>query len=605
MCGIAGIINLKNEDIERRQVLQMMSLIKHRGPDDDGIFVDNNVGLGFVRLSIIDLSQSGHQPMFSQNRRYVIIYNGEVYNYIEIREELESEGYVFHTNSDTEVVLASFQKWGKKCLNKFNGMFAFVIYDTMNKDIFAARDRFGIKPFYYYLDEDELIFASEIKAILPFIKREANFEAISNYLLFNRTDYSSDTFFKGIKKLPHGGQLEIHKNQVTYSKWYNLKENIFNKEFRPKDFRSMLTDSIKLRLRADVPIGVSLSGGIDSSVITSSVLHDFALTDINTFSAVYDKTSPVDESEYIEEYREDVKNMHFVSPNAHSLNDDLHSFIDAHTEPCPDLGPYIQYKVMELASKSVKITLDGQGADEQLAGYHNFFSIYFLELLRKKKLRLLFKEVIKYVVNHKSLDAFKYTLFYVLNPKIQNLLNKTRFPSVKKSFAKQNVHKYINRSLYKPQGLNDSLFSHFEYKLEHLLRWEDINSMHFSVEARVPFLDHRLVESTLSSPPYTKIYNGETKNILRQAYKDILPKKIVNRKDKKGFSNPRKEWLKSSKFQKIIFDIIYSESFKNRGVFDADIAKRQYQKHLQDKIDASNEIWKWINLELWFRKFID
>jgi len=606
MCGISGIINFNTNPVQEKEIRLMMQKMKHRGPDDDGVFIENNVGLGFVRLSILDLSVAGHQPMLSNDNRYAIIFNGEVYNYIEIREELKDD-FIFNTGTDTEVVLAAFQKWGKACLDKFNGMFAFVIYDKQTKEIFAARDRYGIKPFYYYQDDEKFIFASEIKSILPLVNKQANDSIIFDYLLYNRTDHSEQTFFKNIKKLPHGSYLTINNFKVEVNIWYDLSDKIKNqKSLSPEDYRALFNDSIKLRLRADVPIGVSLSGGIDSSAIVSSLIKDFNLTNLNTFSAVYGKDEPSDESEFIDVFKSMVKNMHYTYPNANTFFNDFNDFIDTHNEPVPDIGPYAQYKVMELASKSVTVTLDGQGADEQLGGYHYFFGSYYRELLRDFKLLKFITENIHYLKKHHSINALKYMIYYLSPNFLQEKTNRSTFPSIDTGFIdNNNSTKQINKLLYNPKSLNESLFQHFKSKLEHLLKWEDLNAMHFSIESRVPFLDYRLVEATLNTPSDQKIYKGETKHILREALKNILPEKIANRKDKKGFTNPRDKWFKTEQFKNYIMELLNSESFKNRKYFDSEIAISQYNLHLEGKIDASKEIWKWINLELWFRKFID
>jgi asparagine synthase (glutamine-hydrolysing) len=606
MCGISGIINFNDHPVQEMDLRLMMQKMKHRGPDDDGLFIEENVGLGFVRLSILDLSVAGHQPMHSKDNRYVIIFNGEVYNFIEIREELK-EDFVFSTGTDTEVVLAAFQKWGKACLDKFNGMFAFVIYDKQSREIFAARDRFGIKPFYFYRDDKKFILASEIKSILPLIDKQANEGIIFDYLLYNRTDHSEQTFFKNINKLPHGSYLTINKSEVKIMRWYDLPDKIKNQKIMsPEEYRGLFNDSIKLRLRADVPIGVSLSGGIDSSAIVSSLIKDFKLTNLNTFSAVYGRNEPSDESEFIDEFRPLVQNMHYTYPDADTFFNDFNTFIDAHNEPVPDIGPYAQFKVMELASKTVTVTLDGQGADEQLGGYHYFFGSYYRELLRDLKFFSFFSENINYIQKHHSLNALKYMIYYMLPNFLQERTNRAIFPSIRTKFINtHNSTKHINQLLYNPKSLNESLCQHFNSKLEHLLRWEDLNAMHFSIESRVPFLDFRLVEATLSTPPYQKIYKGETKYILREALKHILPEKIANRKDKKGFTNPRDKWFKTESFKNYIIELLNSESFKSRQYFDPEIALSQYYLHLEGKIDASKEIWKWINLELWFRKFID
>jgi len=543
--------------------------------------------------------------MFSDDGRYVIIYNGEVYNYLEIRNELKNK-YVFKSDTDTEVVLAAFQEWGKECLAKFNGMFAFIVYDSKTRELFGARDRFGIKPLYYYMDDQRIIFASEIKCILPLVEPRVNNKAIYNYLVYNRTDIAEETFFSNINKVPHGAWFQTNNNKIKFKKWYNLSEHCSQERLiSHEEYRELFKDSLRLRLRADVPVGVSLSGGIDSSVIAASLVNDFQLNNINTFSAIYGSHEPSDESNFINEFKPIIKNMHFTQPDAATFFNDYQSFIQAHNEPVADIGPYAQFKVMELASKYVKVTLDGQGADEQLAGYHYFFGSYFKELLMEYKLVKLISENIHYMMTHRSLAAIKYFAYYLLGSNHQKKINHGVFPSINKQFLLDYDNQEVNELILNPMSLNQSLLQHFEYKLEHLLRWEDLNAMHFSIEARVPFLDFRLVEATIASPPAQKIKKGATKSILRNAFYDILPSKIANRKDKKGFSNPRNKWFKSRSFQALTMDTIRSDSFRNRGLFDSNIAELQYNRHLDGKVDASKEIWKWINIENWYRTFID
>lgn len=613
MCGICGIINFNNEQVQEALVRKMMKLQKHRGPDDEGVFLEDNVGLGFVRLSIIDLSPAGHQPMFSHDERYVVVYNGEIFNYIELKDELKKLGYSFRTNTDTEVLLASYFEWGEGCLDKFNGMWAFVIFDRKKKEIFVSRDRYGIKPFYYYVNDDSFAFASEIPPLLSLLpgKPTADKQSIYDYLVFNRTDQTERTFFGEIKKLQHGHNLTIHTNQSinqSIRKWYDLRERVYYSEgFKsPEEFRDMFASSIGLRLRSEVPVGVCLSGGLDSSSIASVLLKDHRKNDLNTFSAIYQKGQYGDESEFIEEYRGQVANMNFITPSAESLLNDIPAFVRAHGEPIPSTSPYAQFKVMELAKKNVIVTLDGQGADEMLAGYHYFFGFYFKDLLTSFKWLLLLKEMGAYLKNHKSLFGLG-TFGYFLLP--ASLKNSSRVSE--KGYLDQDfVSSYskgnsIASGLYASGSLHEALLDHFEYKLEHLLKWEDRNSMWFSLEARVPFLDYRLVERTLSLPPGKVIKNGVTKHILREAMKGGIPEKIRIRKDKTGFETPQAEWFREKVFKKFIFEIITSDSFKSRGIINPYKAQKLYDRHSLGKIDISKEMWKWINLELWFREFID
>ena len=608
MCGISGIINLNGKPVGENDIRLMMEKMKHRGPDDEGVFIDGNVGLGFVRLSILDLSIAGHQPMHSHNNRYVIIFNGEVYNYIEIREELKND-FHFKTGTDTEVVLAAYQKWGKSCLDKFNGMFAFVIFDKNTKQIFAARDRFGIKPFYYYRDEEKFIFASEIKSILPLLKsRSINNSIVLDYVAYNRTDHTNKTFFNGIKKLRHGYTLLINKTKIDFVQWYNLRDKIKDKKtiLSRDEYQEILTDSVKLRLRSDVRVGVSLSGGLDSSSITSLVLNKLNLPNISSFSAVYNTNESYDEYEFIKLYSSQMDNMFYTYPSKETFLNDYKEFIGSHSEPVNDVGSYIQYKVMELVSKQVKVVLDGQGADEQLGGYHNFFGSYYKELLNSGKLLKFIKENFHYLSQHKSPEALKYFIYYILPIKLKKSTNKLAKGSINKEFFNSySKDSSIISDIYHPLSLHDSLIQHFEYKLEHLLKWDDINSMKFSIESRVPFLDYRLVEASLNLPSDLILKNGTTKYLLRESMKDILPKKIVERKDKKGFSNPRREWFKTPEFQELIFDTLNSNDFQNLNIFDVKDATQKYKNHLADKSDYSIDIWKWININEWKKQIVD
>ena len=615
MCGICGIIEFKNKKADALQVRLMMQAMKHRGPDDEGVFSEENVALGFVRLSIIDLSPAGHQPMFSSDNRYVVVYNGEIYNYLELREELKVSGHVFKTNTDTEVLLAAYTEWGAKCLDRFNGMWAFVIYDRTEKTIFASRDRFGIKPFYYYFDDERLIFASEIPPILKAWNQriEADQQVIFDYLVFNRTDQTEATFFKGIKKLQHGHNLLINScpepnvaSRMSPAKWYDLRSNLKQPFKTPQEYKEALSESVGLRLRSDVPVGVCLSGGIDSSSIVSTLLKDHGKQDLNTFSAVYEKGQNGDESDFIGTYKDEVFRMFFTHPTAGTLEKDLAGYIRAQTEPLPTTGPYAQFKVMELARQHVVVTLDGQGADEQLAGYHYFFGFFFKDLLRSGKIVKLTDEIIHYMMIHHSWYGLKSMLYFLLPKGLRTRARINQKGYLNRSFINEfKTSNRISGNLYGSVSLHEALIDHFEFKLEHLLKWEDRNSMWFSVESRVPFLDYRLVERTLSLPATDVIRKGMTKHFLREAMKSIVPEKIRLRMDKVGFETPEAEWFRTPAFQTLIKDLLTSDSFRKRGIINVTKAMNLYDHHLTGKINISTEIWKWINLELWYREFID
>jgi len=614
MCGICGIINFDGHRPMPERIMAMMSAMNHRGPDDQGMFIDHNIGLGHVRLSIIDLSSAGHQPMFSSDERYVIVYNGEIFNYLELRDQLTAFGYRFATKTDTEVLLSAYQHWGEDCQNRFNGMWAFVIYDRKEKKVFASRDRYGIKPFYYFQENSFFAFASEIPPLLTLLpgKPAPDNQSIFDYLVFNRTDHTERTFFHEIKKLQHGHVIKIQcepakRPNFSIEKWYDLRDHVNRCSgfASPQEFRELFSSAVGLRLRSDVPVGVCLSGGLDSSSIVSVLLADYRKEDLHTFSAVYEPGQHEDESHFIDLFKPEVNNMHFIRPSAQSLLNDLHDFIRAHAEPIPSTSPYAQFKVMELAKDHIVVTLDGQGADEELAGYHYFFGFYFKELLVGLKISRLLYEMLHYSLKHKSAYAYKSFLYFLLPQYFR-----TRLEANKNGYISAALyHEYAPKTttvgeLYGSNGLQDALLNHFEYKLEHLLKWEDRNSMWFSLEARVPFLDHRLVEKIIAIRSDLVINRGMTKNILRQAMQGTLPASICNRIDKIGFATPQDQWFRTPDFKKYISELIKSQSFKVKKIWDVDSIQRMYKAHLSGTANHSNEIWKWIHLENWFQTFI-
>lgn len=610
MCGISGIYRWDEQSADEREISAMLEKIKHRGPDDQGRWMGGRVGLGFVRLSIIDLSEAGHQPMKSDDDRYILTFNGEIFNYIEIRDELKAAGVVFRTETDTEVLLKAYIHWGKSCLHRFNGMWAFCIYDQVEQKAFIARDRFGVKPFYYVQRKDVMYWCSEIPPLLPHVegKLKANQQAIFDFLVFNRTDMDETTFFQDVVRLNHGHCMTIEPQGVTIEKWYNLHEAVSKAAplASEKELLELFESSLRLRLRSDVPVGVCLSGGIDSSSIAATLIQRLGFKELNTFSAVYQPGDHGDESPFIQEMAPMVHAMHYIQPNGTTLLQDLERFVEAHAEPIPSTSPYAQFKVMELAGQHVVVTLDGQGADEELAGYHYFFGFYFKELLRKWRFGKLFIEMIANVSKHRSSMAIKSFIYFLLPEKWRTKARVDTWNYLNKAFTEQyHSSNKVASNIHGSANLNASLMDHFEYKLEHLLKWEDRNSMYFSIEARVPFLDYRLVERLMATPSHQKIHLGMTKHILREAMKGILPEKIRMRRDKMGFDTPQDEWFRSNEWQEKVRDIFTSESFRSRGIIDSDRAMHLYERHLQREINVSKEIWKMIHLELWFRKFID
>lgn len=622
MCGIAGIVRFDKKPVRKEEVLKMMRVIKHRGPDDEGVLVDGQIGLGHVRLSILDLTEAGHQPMTDASGRYTIIQNGEAYNFIELREELKALDYTFQTQTDTEVVLNGYIEWGDAVLDKLNGMFAMAIYDREKQTLFLARDRFGVKPFYYYISAEHMVFASEIPAILEVMdaKPEANDDAIFDYLVFNRTDQTEQTFFRNIHKLQHGCCMTLDLKQVytkeslPIRKWYSLDEHVkdlksvigdLSFEDAQKRYMDLFKKAIELRLRSDVPWGVCLSGGLDSSAITATIIKELKKQDVHSFSAVYGKDSKADESQFIDEFKGIVPNMHYVYPDAARLYAHLNDYVRIQGEPTPTTSPYALYCVLTEASKYVKVLLDGQGSDEALAGYEYIPGLYYKTLFTHLKWGRLAKEIVQYAKLHKSWRHVKYMAFFMLPSKIRTKVRVAQRGYIDPTFVEKHKDSVIADKLYGANTMTEMLIGHFEYKLEHLNKWGDRDTMAFGVEGRSPFLDKDLVEYSIALGDQMKVRGGYTKYILREVMKGIMPEKVRKRVDKKGFSVPQDEWLREPQFQELIMSILRSESFAKRGYIMPAEAMALYQKHLNREVNVSKDIWKWINLELWFRTYID
>lgn len=622
MCGIAGIVRFDGKQVKEAQVQSMLQTIKHRGPDDEGIFVEKNVGLGHVRLSILDLSSAGKQPMTDPTGRYTIIQNGESYNYIELREELKALGYKFTTQTDTEVLLNGYIEWGESVLDKLNGMFALAIYDKEKQTLFIARDRFGVKPLYYHIGDGQLVFASEIPAILKALpnKPKANDNAIFDYLVFNRTDQTEETFFAEIFKLQHSCCVTLDlkksytKETLPIRKWYDLAEQVHARKLEigdltledaEKRYMELFKRAIELRLRSDVPWGVCLSGGLDSSAITATIIRELKEKDVHSFSAVYGKDSKADESKFIDEFKGIVPNMHYIHPDSETLFAHLDDYVRIQGEPTPTTSPYALYCILSEASKYVKVILDGQGSDEAIAGYEYIPGLYYKTLFTHLKWGRLAKEIVQYAKLHKSWRHVKYMAFFLLPSRMRTKVRVMQRGYIDPEFVAKHKDSVIADKLYGANTMTEMLVAHFEYKLEHLNKWGDRDTMAFGVEGRSPFLDKDLVEYSIALKDELKIKGGYTKFILREVMKGIMPEKVRLRVDKRGFSVPMDEWYRTEGFQKLVKEILESESFAKRGYFKPEEAKKLYERHLRGEVNVAKDIWKWINLEMWFRKYID
>lgn len=659
MCGIAGIYNLNNEPVSTELLKRMIDIMMHRGPDDKGavllgskveatrpVVVETvgvpftihhspyDIGLGHCRLAVIDLSEIGHQPMCNENGTIWITYNGEIYNYIELGQDLKSKGHIFRSKTDTEVIIHAYEEWGVECIQKFNGMWAFAIWDDRKKRLFCARDRMGIKPFYYYFDKERFLFASEIKALLvnAFIERRPNDQIIWDYLVNEYVDHTEDTFFSDIKQLLPAHYLLIENKDLSIYRYWDLDPNktlsdITDSE-AAKQFYELFEESIRLHLQSDVPLGTCLSGGLDSSSIVCMVnrflyTNGLASKELigqrqKTFSSCFEDKR-FDERDFIQKVVKQTKvDAKYVFPDGTDLLDSMDTMIWHQDEPFPSVRLLAQWQVMKLAKENgITVLLDGQGGDELLAGYHFFFQPYFEYLLKTFKLNSLVKEIRFYSNLYKrpKIPIFKDLLRFVIPDTILKLrkyiLNKMENDKnicswINKDFSEQYKNKTSSSSSLLKDPFKLCIYKYLtKYRLPSLLRYEDRNSMAFSLEARVPFLDYRLVEFTFSLPNIQIVRNGMTKFVLRNAMRNLIPEMIRNRTDKMGFVVPEDYWLQKLN-KKQMLDIFTSRNFLQRGYFNHSQLLKHYELYCsgQEGLNASL-VWRWVNLELWFRKFID
>ena len=616
MCGIAGCFAY--DDTEK--ILEKMNAaMTHRGPDGDGkvYFAEKGVKIGLAhrRLAIID-RKGGKQPMKSANNpNYEIIYNGEVYNYQELKAELLAENpkLKFRTTSDTEVVLEAFIRWGDKAFDKLNGMFGLAILDRSKGQITLARDHFGIKPLYYYQEGKNVLFASEIKTLLASgkVKTEPNDKIIYRYLKFRVQDDADETFFTNIYRLLPGEMMTISKSGVKKKMYTHLREELIELAKKPQayseetaaEYGRRLDEAVKMRLVGEVPVGTSLSGGLDSSSVAALISKnleedgknaslEMVGTRQNTFSAVF-PNSANDEEAYvdslIDKYPNKIK-AHKIKPTPKSFLEDLQDFVRTQEEPIISTGPYAQYAVMREAAKHVTVLLDGQGADEMMAGYDPYYYVYLNQLKTRKQYKRLAAETMK------SKDIVKKILKGRRN-KLKPITNLMQPEFAEKYTGEKMV--VINNDL-KMRLLDDI----FKNSLPSLLRYEDRNTMRFSLEGRVPFIDKELLKYLFSLDESAILNAGWNKNILRESMKGILPEKIRARRNKIGFTTPEGEWFK--KIHKDLEKILASDEFAHRKYFNQLEVLRQFKLDEKGKGDyGSMAFWRIINVELWLREFFD
>lgn len=654
MCGINGIVSRKHDFPILKLGERMNAIIKHRGPDDEGgvAFNDSNyfplsyqdsvkradtvpyldfknedevispkIWLGHRRLSILDLSPLGHCPMTDDAQRYWLTYNGEIYNYIEIRTELKKLGYTFYSETDTEVVLKAYIQWGENCLSRFNGMWAFVIYDTQEQTFFGSRDRFGVKPFYYSLTDTLFVFSSEQKALIEsgVVEKGINKKAVYDYLAFTQIEHQQESFFKDIIELLPGHNLKFSYKtwQLETEQFYDLKFNPETEDVDPKkelemidEISSLFKQSIDLRMRSDVSVGSCLSGGIDSSAIVGG-MASLGHGNINTYTAC-SHLKELDESHFAQKVVDAHQtNWHKITPTSSELLTDLEELVYCQDIPLFSTSTYAQFRVMKKVKQTgVKVVLDGQGGDELFAGYLPHHTNSWLDLLEKGKIGRLATSLKDYGSLSSGMQFFfkQYLRFYGLKK-----LPAGMYQNMMQRFYKE--HDYINQSLkdtyskdafgaYQkdlPKSLNGLLkYEFYNSRLKGYLKCEDRCSMWYSVEARTPFADDLpLIEKAFSISGNYKIKAGVKKHLLKEATKNLLPADIYNRKDKMGYITPNNLWIKEIKNDLKAYFTDDLEEYYNYDRLMKDYDQFFDQTHLPE----NQRMFKFIAFAVWKKRF--
>jgi asparagine synthase (glutamine-hydrolysing) len=627
VCGIFGIYNINNnKSFDEKKIESSIQTMQYRGPNARGIktFKDK-AALAHLRLSIIDLKEESNQP-FQVDDQYWITYNGEVYNYIELKEELLNYGLTFRTESDTEVILRAYQHWGEDCVTKFNGMWAFAIYNKEKNELFCSRDRFGVKPFNYALVENQFVFSSEIKAMIHYFPqlKKPNYNVIANFCRTSIGAQIKETWFENVFRLEPAHNIIINQNGIQLKKYWDYPKKVnYNLIFEKacKEYKELLQDAVKIRMRSDVAVGFTLSSGIDSTSIVSLLKSNFN-NNKNTYTASFSNTGydilekqnfkkdiVINEPAIVRKLTSEIGiNSKIVEINYSNYIEELQKII-FHLESghgSPAISPL--YQILKEAKKDVTVVLEGQGADELLGGYiNNIFPIYILELIKNFKFRKSFHEIKVFIKTYSLKATF---MLWVRQLNIQFIKNFFFKITGQDSLYIGKIKKYkpLNDYPNKPHGFSCSLNNHL-YKshsggLVNLLHYGDAISMAHSLESRLPFMDYRLVEFAFSLPYEFKVNKGKGKYIHRMAMQGIVPDYILNNEFKFGFESPISHLFKSES-NNSCKSILLSEKCINRGLFNKNKLNKYFTDHFNGKKNNSRILYRMLQIELWFREFID
>ena len=629
MCGICGIYHLEPErPVDRDELMTMARTMRHRGPDDEGFYLDENLGLGHQRLSIIDLTPAGRQPMTNEDEGLWIVYNGEIYNYLELRQQLVGKGHQFRSYSDTEVILHLYEEEGPACVHRLNGMFAFAIWDRRERILFAARDRLGIKPFYYTFQDNTFVFASEIKALFQteVLRPELNRDGLADYLTFQFC-LGDKTLFRNVHKLLPGHTLLLKPNGTldVHEYWdldFTIDTDHTENYFEHRLLR-LLEDAVRLQLRADVPVGAHLSGGLDSSTVTcmsSSLLG----VPIKTFSGGFKDGPQYDETPYARIVAQHVGTEHHeVFPTADDFVEAMPQMIYYMDEPAAGPGLFPQYFVSKLASQHVKVVLGGQGGDETFGGYTRYLIAYLEQCIKggiegtqeDNKYVVTFESILP---NLRELQGYEPLLRYFWQEGLFESEDRRYFRLVDRSNSTRGLvnEDYLPdkrgydvyeafRQLFDSGGhgslINRMTWFDMKTLLPALLHVEDRTSMAVSLESRVPLLDHRIAELVASMPPMVKYKGGRSKHVFRQVVRHIVPPEVYNRTDKMGFPVPLNEWYRQGVVREFVRGTLLGERARARGFIQTE--------RVEDLLDSERPygrgVWGLLCLELWMQTFLD
>lgn len=628
MCGIFGILSSDPE--HRLHTSEQMRAILHRGPDEQGAWSNESVFLGSCRLSIIDLA-GGHQPILNDNGTCCIVYNGELYNFLDLRPELEAKGYKFRTHTDTEVVLHAYEEWGSDCLKRFNGMFAFAIWDEARKRLFIARDRIGEKPLYYYRGPDRLVFASEIKSIIadPSIPRRLNPRGLANYLAFGHA-VAPDTMYENIFKLQPGHYLTAQNGRIEIRQYWDVGDEpqvrvgaSLDEEEYAERILSLLDDSVRRRMIADVPVGAFLSGGIDSSAIVA-LMNRHATGRVKTFSLGFTIGGGYNELPDAKRVAEFLGTEHYELQVDHlDMVGTLQKLVYQYDEPYGDAANFPLYLLSEFARREVKVVLAGEGGDELFGGYRRYVADQVAAQYQKLP-RIVTEWLVPGVVG--TVPRLRRTKRIVHTLPISNPA--ARYAAWLEVFTREMQKELLQPALVREVADYDPTWPYAHYYnrplngnglLDHLNRimyidlktWladtfmekVDKATMAFSLEGRLPFLDHRLVELAFQIPGRFKIQGLSTKRILKRAVKKLLPPEVLS-KPKHGFAVPTDPWFRGD-LKNFVFETLMDERTRRRGYFNHSYVEKLYRLHRDGKEVYDTALWLLLNFELWHRMYLD